>query len=130
MIHPNTAIYVRRSMVKGAGRGVFASRNIKKGERIELCPVIPLSVFDTENVNESILVTYLFFYGKDKERALIALGFGSLYNHSYQSNATYTIHETEQTIEFLARTAIKKDNEITCDYTSGHRNTATPLWFE
>jgi len=117
-------------MVKGAGRGVFASRDIKKGERIELCPIIPISVHDMANVNESMLVTYFFFYGKDKERALIALGFGSLYNHSYQSNAIYTIHDTEQTIEFLARTAIKKDDEITIDYASNNRSRTTPLWFE
>lgn len=123
-------VYVMKSKVLGAGRGVFASRDIKGGECIELCPAIPISSHDMANLNESMLITYLFFYGKQKEKALVALGFGSLYNHSYKPNAMYLIHDEGQSIEFIAQTDIQKDKEITFDYTSGHRNCETPLWFE
>lgn len=123
-------VCVMKSKVLGAGRGVFSSRNINKGDCIELCPAILLSSHDMANLKESMLITYLFYYGKQKEKALIALGFGSLYNHSYKPNAMYVIHDEAQSIEFIAQTDIQKDKEITFDYTSGHQNCETPLWFE
>lgn len=123
-------VCVRQSLIKGAGRGVFALRNIKKGECIELCPAIFLSHDDMANVRESMLVTYFFFHGKRKEKIFLALGYGSLYNHSYQPNATYTIHNRDQTIEFIAVTDIKKDSEITCNYKSDKSQSPDPLWFE
>lgn len=123
-------VYVKQSSVKGAGRGVFAKRDIKKGESIETCPVITIPAYDMANLNESILVTYFFFHGKDKERVLVSLGFGSLYNHSYLPNATYQIHQKEKTMDFIAIADIPRDSEITFNYKSGNAKNKNPLWFE
>src|SRR5260221_8402603 len=102
-----------------AGRGVFARIAIKKGEIIETCPVIVIPEHDIASLSEGILLTYFYFFGKDKERMVLALGFGSIYNHTYTPNARYKENEKEMTISFIALKNIKKDEEITVNYVQG-----------
>lgn len=123
-------IYVEGSKILGAGRGVFARNDIKKGEIIERCPIIEVPKYDTANLNESILVTYFFYLGKNKEQLVVALGFGSIYNHSYKPNAKYKIKPKEEILEFTALKDIKKDEEITFNYKQGNPKNNVPLWFE
>ena len=123
-------IYIGQSKIPNAGRGVFARGDIKKGEVIERCPVILVSRADTSNLKESILVTYFFYFGKSKEKLAIALGFGSIYDHSYEPNATYKVKPREKVIEFTAIKDIKKDEEITVNYNFGNPKNKSPLWFE
>ncbi len=122
-------IYIWQSRIPNAGRGVFALCDVKKGEVIERCPVILVSRYDTSKLSESVLVTYFFYFGKDKEQLAIALGFGSIYDHSYEPNATYKIKPREKIIEFTAIKDIKKDDEITVNYNFGNPKDKTPLWF-
>src|SRR5690348_13283481 len=122
-------IYISKSKISKAGRGVFARSNIKKGELIEICPVIGISESDTSNLIESILVTYFYYFGRKKERSVVALGFGSIYNHSSQPNAIYKEQYEDQTIEFWTLKEIKKDEEITVNYIQGNKNNINPLWF-
>ncbi len=123
-------IYIQNSKISGAGRGVFALQNIKKGTVIETCPAIHISKYDFSNVNQSILTTYFFSPDKDKENLLLALGFGSLYNHSYQPNAKYKINSKEQNLNFIAIRDIKKNEEITINYKGQNSKNKNPLWFE
>lgn len=123
-------IYIKNSKILNAGRGVFAERNIKKGELIEKCPVIELPEHDMSSLRQSLLVTYFFYFGKKKERLALALGFGSLYNHTYNPNARYEIRDLENTIDFIALNNIKKNDEITVDYNSANPTDKTPFWFE
>ena len=123
-------IYIKQSKILDAGRGVFAKRDIKKDELIEKCPVVEVPKYDVSNVREGILVTYFFYFGKNKQRLAIALGFGSIYNHSYKPNATYKIRHKEKTIDFIALKNIKKDDEITVNYNYGNSKDKSPLWFE
>ncbi len=123
-------VYVGQSKITNAGRGVFAKYDIKKGEIIETCPVILVSKHDTSNLNESTLVTYFFYFGKNKDKLAIVLGFGSIYNHSYQPNMKYKIKPRERIAEFSALKDIKKDTEITFNYNYGNPKNKTPLWFE
>lgn len=125
-------IYISESKIPTAGRGVFARREIKKGETIESCPMIEVAKNDTANLNESLLSTYFFYFGKNKERLAIILGFGSVYNHSRKPNATFAIRPKEKIIYFAALKDIKKDDEITFDYyhNSNKNNRKKPLWFE
>lgn len=122
-------VYINKSKILNAGRGVYARRDIKKNEIIEKCPVIEVPKDDMANLRESILVTYFFYFGKKKQRQAVALGFGSIYNHSYKPNAKYKIKPTENSINFIALNDIKKDEEITVNYNSNPKN-KRPLWFE
>lgn len=123
-------VYIRQSRILNAGRGVYARRDIKKDEIIETCPVIEAPKHDMSNLRESILVTYFFYFGKNKERLAIALGFGSIYNHTHKPNATYKIKHAEKTIDFIALSDINKDDEITVNYNYGNPKDKNPLWFE
>lgn len=133
-------VYISKSGILNAGRGVYARRNIKKGEIIERCPVIEIPKADVANLKDSLLVTYFFYFGKNKERLAIALGFGSIYNHAYKPNATYKINgvcsfgikQREKVIDFIALDDIKKDNEITFNYSNygNLKDKKNPLWFE
>ena len=111
-----------------AGRGVFAKTDIKKGELIEKCPVIPIPEHDVAALSESILLTYFYFFGKKRERMVVALGFGSIYNHTDSPNATYKENERELTIDFIALRDIQAREEITVNYVQGNNN-KNPLWF-
>ena len=128
-IYTSDQIYVGRSKIIKAGRGVFAGGDIKKGEIIERCPIIEIPKHDSSSLNASILVTYFFYFGKDKERSAIALGFGSIYNHSYKPNAKFNIKQKLMLIDFIALENIKKDGEITVNYYNGNPK-KSPLWFE
>jgi len=122
-------IYLGLSRIPNAGRGVFAIRKIKKNETIEICPTIEVPKHDVSNIRESILITYFFYFGKNKERPIIALGFGSIYNHSDKPNAKYKLRPTEKTLDFIALKDIKKDEEITVNYNPNPKD-KSPLWFE
>lgn len=124
-------IYISESSTDnhGVGRGVFAKHSIKKDEVIEICPVLEILPDDLLTENASYLHEYLFFYGEKKKKVLLALGFGSLYNHSYRPNAVYSIKEKEKVFEVKAIRDIPKDTEITFNY-KGDSSTDLPLWFE
>ena len=128
-ITSSDCLYVSKSKISKADRGVFAGRSIKKGEIIERCPMIEIQKNDTALLNKSILVTYFFYFGKDKKRQAIALGFGSIYNHSHSPNAKFKIQEKDSLIEFVSIKNIKKDEEITFNY-YGTSPPKSPLWFE
>lgn len=120
-------IYIANSPNKG--RGVFAARPLKKGEPIELCPVLVLSNEDTELIIRSKLYHYYFVWGDDSRRSGLALGFGSLYNHSYQANARYQVDYEAETLEIFAYRDIEAGEEIFINY-NGEPNDPEPVWFD
>ena len=125
-------VYIGKSKIFKAGRGVFARYNIIKGKIIERCPIIEVPKHDVSNLRESILVTYFFYFGKNKERLAIALGFGSIYNHSHKPNAMFKIKQKDMIIDFIALKDIKKYDEIVFNYynCSKPKEKKRPLWFE
>ena len=112
------------------GRGVFAARPFQIGELIELCPVIALSADDATRLDATHLYNYYFGWGADNQGAAIALGFGSLYNHSYDPNAVYRKHAADHTISIIALKPIAADEEIFIKYNYGKAEDGGPLWFE
>ena len=108
-------------------RGVFAKVPIKKGEVIEVCPVIVLPLKERKALDKSFLFNYYFYWGRKNQPAL-ALGYGSLYNHSYQPNAEYDQKLKERVIVFKALADIPKNKEITVNY-NGEPDDQSLLWF-
>jgi uncharacterized protein len=123
---PSRKVYIDTSLIQDAGRGVFACQPIKSGEVIEICPVVELWD-EAAALKNSELYNYYFLW-KNKKNAAIALGFGSIYNHSYSPNATYKKHLPDKTIEFVAIKNIGKGEEITVNYNYGNPNDKTQLW--
>lgn len=122
-------IYIAQSKIIPTERGIFAKMDIKKDTIIETCPIITISADDTAEINEISLISYMYYFGEKKEKALIALGFGSIYNHHPKNNAVYNIKPKENVIEFVAAKDIRKDEEICVNYAPDD-NKNTPLWFE
>ncbi|WP_338472972.1 SET domain-containing protein [Niallia sp. XMNu-256] len=115
--------------VKGTGkygRGIFALRDIKEGEFIEEAPVIVIPKEEWKKMKHSVLKNYVFWWEENKA---LALGFGSLYNHSYHPNAYYVTNIENQTIDFYAGKNIAKGEEIKINY-NGDPEDQSPIWFD
>ncbi|MBX7224769.1 MAG: SET domain-containing protein [Chitinophagales bacterium] len=114
--------------IEGKGRGVFCSEDIDVGTLIEICPVIVLPEKDRILIDQSDLYNYYFLWGDEHKETAIALGFGSVYNHSYQPNARYETYYEEQVIHFIAHKFIPADTEITINY-NHDPDDKDELWF-
>jgi len=126
-IHPPTKVYVKESNIPNAGRGVFAKESIKKGETIEVSPVVRIERDDPSITNsESIVPHYVFTFKEGYEG--FALGYGSLYNHNYDPNALYDKNDELLSVVFTARRDIAEGEEITVTYNnSDPSDTSTPM---
>ncbi|WP_437204367.1 SET domain-containing protein [Planctomicrobium sp. SH664] len=109
---------------KHKGRGVFARRDIRKGTIIERVPVI---VVTWEQIEDSELASYAYSWTDTK--AAIALGYGSLYNHSFKPNAYYQ-DEGRQTKVYTAVRNITAGEEITINYNGDPKDKTNVLDFE
>lgn len=110
--------------VPGKGRGVVAAQKIHKGELIERAHVVVLRATDVKGDLEN----YVYDWPYLSEWVAIALGMGSLYNHSYAPNAHYSKHLDERMIEYHALRDIDEGEEILVNY-NGAPDDMTPLWF-
>ena len=111
------------------GRGVFTSEFIRKGDLIEVCPVIIIPKLELPIIHKTILHDYYFLWGVDMEDCAIALGYGSLYNHEVNSNADFVLDLEHKTIDIIAVRDIGASEEITINY-HGDPIDGSPLWFE
>jgi SET domain-containing protein len=110
MIVIPTKIEIKESL--GKGLGVFAKEKISKGEIIEICPLIKLDVPH----NSDVLDDYRFYYPKKNSKEyVVALGYGSIYNHNNQNNADWRDGKP-MTFEFFATKDIELGEEICTSY--------------
>ncbi|OGE64418.1 hypothetical protein A3J13_00350 [Candidatus Daviesbacteria bacterium RIFCSPLOWO2_02_FULL_36_8] len=119
-------IYVSSSKIPNSGKGVFATENIKKGEIIEVAPILILEFSDFIDTKWNKLFEYYFWMD---DYVALSLGFGSLYNHAKDANAKYELNREIEIITFTALKNIKKDEEILFNY-KGSTTAKAPLWFE
>lgn len=114
------------------GRAVYATKNIRTGETIEICPVIVVGSNPEASVKKAPYNEWAYqFDGK----AVIALGYGSLYNHAVWPNATWRLVKKrhrgamQRFIEIYALQLIRKSQEI-CIHYCGAPGDATNPGFE
>lgn len=105
---------------KIGSRGVFATKDYKKNDIIEICPTISE---ETSKFN-GILKDYIFKY--DDKYSLLAFGFCSMYNHSDNYNALWTVLSKNQ-IKMYATKDIKKGEEILTSYGDGYWQTRSDI---
>lgn len=122
----NDAITVKKS--KLLGNGVFALRNFKKGELIESAPVLTFSPKE-RLILEKTKLNYYIYPWRSTRGACIALGFGCIYNHSFEPNADWKQNFKKETMEYKALRDIKKGEEILVNY-NGEPDDKTEIdWF-
>ena len=119
---------VRMGVVEGHGRGMFATRRLVKGELIERAPIVAIDEKKWPNAAKTILSNYAFDWGEKDEHAAIALGYISIYNHSYSPNAQLEQMLDELMMEMIAIKDIQAGEEITVNYNGDPAN-QDPLWF-
>jgi SET domain-containing protein len=119
---------VRMGIVERHGRGMFASRKFLKGELIERAPIVAIDEKKWPNAAKTILSDYAFDWGEKDEHAAIALGYISIYNHSYSPNAQLEQMLDELMMEIIAIKDIEAGEEITINYNGDPLN-QDPLWF-
>jgi SET domain-containing protein len=107
----NQKIYLDKSPVHGWG--VFAKEDIMEGEIFEECPVLPLPMSYGET--SGLLIDYRFNWPQgvhEWEEQVVALGFGSFYNHNENANAYWVSNYYERTFNFISNRKINKGEEI------------------
>jgi uncharacterized protein len=111
------------------GRGVFSSEPLPVGTIIEIAPVIVMNAADRVLLDQTLLHDYIFLWGGDETQCCIALGYASIYNHDYRSNAEYEMDFDAYTIRIKTVRKIKKWEEIFINY-NGTWNDSKPVWFD
>ena len=110
------------------GTGVFARRAFDPGEVVETCPVIVCPMGE-EALLEQTSLRGLYFHWGDDEAVAVALGYGSLYNHAWSSNARYETDVAAGVVRFLCVRPIAPGDEVTINYTGDPDGTGD-LWFD
>lgn len=113
-------VYAGRS--RRHGRGVFAARRFRQGELVEQCPILRVSARDRALLERTGLRGYV--YQRRRGAGAIALGLGSLYNHSAEPNAECELDLDDESLVIRARCAIVAGDEITISYGED-----SDLWF-
>lgn len=105
-------LQVRKSSIHGYG--VFAQEDIPSGAIIEECHHLYL---ESSGDEESVFIDYQFTLFKGGS---LLLGYGSIYNHSSQPNATYSFDPIHSLFRFTALRRIKRGEEICTSYGDGY----------
>src|SRR5580693_1179183 len=98
------------------GRGVFTSEIIKAKTIIEISPVIVMSNSDRVLLDQTLLHDYIFEWGEKRNQCCVALGYVSIYNHSYQSNCEYEMNYKQELISIKTMRLIKAGEELFINY--------------
>ena len=110
-----------------SGRDVFAVRDFNAGEVVEVCEVLIISKKDIKWIDKTEL--YDHYYAWSEGRAVLALGLGSMYNHSYNPNCKYRVKLNLNKIEFKSLQAINKGQELLINYNRDPK-CKDKVWFD
>ena len=111
------------------GRAVFTNEALETGTLLETAPVIVMTGEERKLLDQTRLHDYIFVWGDANDQCAMALGWISMYNHSYSSNAEYYMDfETEQMFVKTVR-PITAGEEVTINY-NGTWNDETKVWFD
>lgn len=120
------SLYIKDS--ENRGRGVFTTQNIPANTVIEISPVIELTVKERKQIEGTKLYHYIFEWGTTRRKAAMALGYVSMYNHSFKPNCEYEMDYEKQNITIRTLKPVKKGEELYFSY-NGNPDDQSPLWF-
>ena len=94
-------------------RGLIATRRIHKGEVVERCPAV-VYLKNRQVIEQTIFDNYVFDW--DEKHEALALGYGSLCNHSYERNVEVDFDYSRAEIIFTAMSDIEVGEELLISY--------------
>lgn len=113
----------------GKGRGIFTSKDLAADAVIECSPVVVMDAAARIRLDQTLLHDYIFEWQPEGENlCCLALGYLSLYNHSFASNCEYFMDYASQTMSIKTVRGIAAGEELTINY-NGDWNDQSPLWF-
>lgn len=125
MLHHSLLIAVTEQK----GRGVFTNAFIPANTVVEVAPVIILNELERQLVEQTTLHNYIFAWGDDGLKAVVGLGYSSMYNHASPSNCEYVLNYETDTIAIISMRDIMAGEELTINY-STHWDEEKPVWFD
>lgn len=111
------------------GRGVFTKEDIEQDTTIEISPVIVMNGEDRKLLDKTLLHDYIFEWGANNKKCCMALGYVSVYNHSYASNCEYEMDIHKDLIRIRTVRYVKAGEELFINY-NGDWNNRKPVWFD
>lgn len=95
-------------------RGLFAAKDFKKGEVIEVCPTL---IMNKKELAKNNIINEHLFKGRKPGNSLLSLGYGSIINHSKdKQNCTWFVAPDDSYIKFIAIKDISKGEEFYSNY--------------
>jgi hypothetical protein len=95
-------------------RGLLADADIKKGQILERCPVILVHAREQGALEQTVVDRYVYVW--NAQHVAVALGYGSLYNHSYTPNVRWGFNYKAQLAIFTAVRDIAAGEELFINY--------------
>ncbi|XZF16027.1 SET domain-containing protein [Chitinophagaceae bacterium MMS25-I14] len=124
----DAGIYIDETENKG--RGVFSLNDLPADTVIEVSPVIVMTNEDRKHLDQTLLHDYIFEWTPEGElKCCMALGYISVYNHSYASNCEYFMDYDRDSITIKTVREIKAGEELTINY-NGDWNDERKVWFD
>jgi uncharacterized protein len=117
------------ALVPEKGRGVYSGEDIPKGTIIEVSPVIVMSGQERVLLDKTRMHDYIFEWGTKRDQCCVALGYVSVYNHSYSSNCEYEMDYDDDTITIKTVRSVAAGEELTINY-NGSWNNRKKVWFD
>jgi len=108
----------------GSSFKVKANSKFRKGEVVEICPVLLLG--DSANSMDKIK-DIVFEINAEKGQWGLVLGYGSMYTHSDTPNLEFGYKASTRQMYFISRRAIKENEELTIDYGIDYFKSETDL---
>lgn len=106
--------------IAGKGRGVFCHENIPSRTLIHISPVLIMKDADADLSQQTILREYTYNWGAEHA---VALGLGSMFNHSSKNNVGFIKRKEKNIIEYYTLEDVKAETEL-CIHYGPH------LWFD
>lgn len=100
-------------------RCVLADADIVKGEIVEEAPVIVIPKNEMKYINKTVLTHYEFIWNEETGEDAIVMGYGMVYNHSFEPNIEFCPNYEKNIMMFTAIRDIKKGEEIFSNYQQG-----------
>jgi SET domain-containing protein len=116
-ITPPSKIYLKDSPLHNLG--VFSSKEIKKGEIIDVCPFLPFPQKSNQNIPVFSNYTFCFPRSENWHTHAMVMGYGSYYNHSDTPSVEWDTNEDDRTFIFFALRDIKENEELFINYGNG-----------
>jgi hypothetical protein len=94
------------------GRGVYAKRPFRRGEVVEVAPVVVVPKKQIRMKDK--LIHYVFEWNRTCYG--VALGYGSLFNHSDKPDVEFSLDRRKRVITFRAVRPIRVGQEVMTSY--------------